>query len=560
MSWRKMLVALLIFLPAVACAQAPLAEPGLAVSPLAPELESLLSLEAREAADPTADSILALSTDADEAAAVRRFYASRRFEPLWVGDDVKEARAAELLDLLAAAGDEGLLPVQYGMPGLTEQAALKAPAEKAVFELSLTHAFIRYGQAVHAGQVNPTLVDSEVRVVPPEVTAGTLLFAAGNNAFPADVLRALAPSGQEYRRLRTALAGHRAKAASGGWPQIPDGPTLKPAAELASGEGNDDDGPRVAALRARLAAGGELPAWRDDGSPLFDAGLALAVKAFQARHGLEQDGIVGPRTLAALNVTIEQRIDQIVLNLERRRWMGPLEGDRYIFVNLADFQLKLVERGKTVHTARVVVGTPFHRTPVFTENMTYLVINPEWNVPSSIARNELLPKAQEDPGYLAANNFAVLDAAGTPVDLRLIDWSAQSRSSLPYRFRQGSGDGNALGRIKFMLPNPYNIYLHDTPSKRLFGETVRAFSHGCIRVEDPYRLAEIILAGQGWNRADLDAAHDAGDRRVVSLEKEIPVYISYITAWTNKDGTMHFRDDIYERDARLSAAILGIES
>ena len=559
MRLRAVLLALLLCVPAAAAGQTPEREAGLAQNPLAPELEALLSPEAYQAEGGAEAGFLALPANAEEATAVRKFYAARRFEPLWTGSPEKEERAADVLGVLAAAAEEGLLPLHYGLPGLLAQAEAELPTEQALFELSLTHGFIRYGQAVHAGQVDPALVDSEVRVVPPEVSPATLLYAAGGNAYPADVLRTLAPAGQEYRRLRSALAAYRAQAAAGGWPRVPDGPTLRPAAE-ADRPLTHDDIVRIAALRSRLAATGDLPVWLDNASGRFDAALTAAVKAFQTRHGLAADGVVGPKTLAALNVPVEQRIDRMVLNMERRRWMGPLEGERYIFVNLADFQLKLVARGKTVHTARVVVGAPYHRTPVFTEDMTYLVINPEWNVPRSIARNELLPRVQAEPSYLADNNFSVIDASGTPVDMTRIDWDSLSGTSLPYRFRQGPGDGNALGRVKFMLPNPYSIYLHDTPSKSLFGETVRAFSHGCIRVQDPFSLAEVVLAEQGWTRTEIDDAHDAGDRRVVSLETPIPVYISYITAWANKDGGIHFRDDIYGRDERLAAAILGLDS
>ncbi|MEO1248486.1 MAG: L,D-transpeptidase family protein [Pseudomonadota bacterium] len=541
MRWLTILATALFVLSANGWSASANAQESLPGESVSAALEDLLSSEAEAAVEGGA---------AADVSALRQFYAARDFDPLWTGDAIRQERAVEVLEIIQSAEREGLLPDHYGATSLTEQATSTTSAGKAAFELNLSRAFIRYGQAIHAGQTDPTLVNDEVRVVPPNVAPETLLFAAGNNAFPADVLRSLAPAGGEYQRLRAALAEYRALAAAGGWPQIDEGETLRPG----------DEDPRVEQVRARLAVTGELAAWRAEGGPLFDSGLFLAVREFQSRHGLEQDGIIGPMTLTALNVTAEQRVNQMVLNMERRRWMGPLEGRRYIFVNLADFQLKLVSNGKTIHTARTVVGAPYHRTPVFTEDMTYLVINPNWHVPSSIARNELLPKAQEDPTYLAANNFAVLDADGTPVPMTRINWNALDASNLPYRFRQGPGDGNALGRVKFMLPNEYNIYLHDTPSKSLFGRSVRAFSHGCVRVQDPFDLAEVILADQGWSRSRIDAANQAGDRLVVTLKDPIPVYISYITAWANKDGTVHFRDDIYGRDATLADAILGVGS
>jgi murein L,D-transpeptidase YcbB/YkuD len=236
-------------------------------------------------------------------------------------------------------------------------------------------------------------------------------------------------------------------------------------------------------------------------------------------------------------------------------------GERYVFVNLADFELKVVDGPRTVFDTRVVVGAPYHRTPVFSDEMSYVEINPYWNVPSSIARNELVPKILEDPGYLAANSFELLNGwseSAQALDPQTIDWSTITPDAFPYRLRQGPGPGNALGRIKFMFPNRFNVYLHDTPARSLFAKDQRSFSHGCIRVENPEQFGAFVLAGQpDWSLDELHAAIAGGQRMVVALERPLPVHITYLTAWVNKDGTVHFRRDVYGRDETLAAALLG---
>jgi len=293
----------------------------------------------------------------------------------------------------------------------------------------------------------------------------------------------------------------------------------------------------------------------------FDPALVDAVKAFQARHGLEQDGLIGQNTLAELNVPAQERVRQILLNLERRRWMADNPGERYVFVNLADFELKVVDGPRTVFDTRVVVGAPYHRTPVFSGEMTYLELNPYWNVPPSIARKELLPKIKADPGYLAANNFELLSdwsESARVLDPHTIDWSAVTPERFTYKLRQGPGPGNALGFVKFMFPNQFNIYLHDTPARGLFARDVRDFSHGCIRVQDPETFGSFVLDRQpGWSLDAINAAIATGKRQIVSLEQPLPVHIAYLTAWVNKDGSVNFRRDVYGRDAILAAALLG---
>jgi murein L,D-transpeptidase YcbB/YkuD len=276
---------------------------------------------------------------------------------------------------------------------------------------------------------------------------------------------------------------------------------------------------------------GDLPQGpRDDE---FDDTLVDGLKHFQDRHGLAVDGIYGTKALAELNVPLSKRIEQVRLGLERLRWLPRTSTGRRIAVNIADFKAYVFDDDRVTFETRAVVGKLFHETPMFTGRMTYIVINPYWNVPSSIARKELLPKAKADPGYLARNHF---EYDGTSI-------------------RQRPGPWNSLGRFKFMFPNPHNVYLHDTPARTLFNEADRAFSHGCVRLEKPAELAELLLAEQGWTAQRIRAAVQTGVETVVNLDKPIPVYISYITAFLGADGLLHFRRDVYGRDKRLLDAL-----
>jgi len=476
------------------------------------------------------------------------FYDARFYEPIWVGADGPNERSRALIDALLEAGDHALLPENYGIGTISLLLGVTTPTALADFEIRLSKALLDYGRDLSAGRVEPSAVNSNVAIFPVGPGAAELLTGVLNAADASGYLRGLAPSTPNYARLKETLAEYRAiLAAAGEWLSVPDGEVLKPGMSDA----------RVPVLRRRLAQSGHLdPATvpAPGSEQLYDDALVAAVELFQARHGLDVDGVVGSGTLAALNVPLSRRIAQIELNMERRRWMEDDLGAEYVFVNLADFELKVVQGDKTVHTARVVIGKPFHSTPVFSETMKYIEVNPYWNVPPSIARNELLPKLIADPGSLRRDNIKVLSDAGE-IDPWSVNWAAYRGRNIPYRLRQDSGDGNALGRIKFMFPNRFNVYLHDTPSKSLFERSVRSFSHGCVRVQHPRDLGAVLLAAQGWSRDDIDRAIATGERRVITLERPVRVHITYLTAWVNKDGSVHFRDDIYGRDKVLADAL-----
>ncbi len=309
-------------------------------------------------------------------------------------------------------------------------------------------------------------------------------------------------------------------------------------------------------LRKRLWTSGDLESPRQD--DLFDEDLEAAVVRFQDRHGLDADGVGGRRTRTALDVPVEERLRQIVLNLERWRWMPRHADSRYILVNMAGFEMRVIEDEVPILRMRVVIGRPYRRTPAFCEAMTYVVVNPYWHVPPSLAVRDLLPKIREDSGYLERQGIRVFSdwtENARELDGQAMDWSNVSGRHFPYKLRQDPGPHNALGRIKFMLPNRFNIYLHDTPHREHFDLSVRAFSSGCIRLEDPLALADYLLGDAGWSPERVRETVASSKRRVVTLSRPIPVYLVYRTAWVERDGAVRFRDDVYGRDKLLATAL-----
>ncbi|MFA7381830.1 MAG: L,D-transpeptidase family protein [Desulfurivibrionaceae bacterium] len=347
--------------------------------------------------------------------------------------------------------------------------------------------------------------------------------------------------------LEKALAQYRQLAARGGWPQIPGGPTLR--------EGDKDE--RIHFLKERLAASGDLTAPPEQGA-LFDGLLKEAVQRFQARHGLAADGVVGAKTMSELNVPISQRIQQLTASLERCQPLPSLLEPRHILVNIADFTLKLYEDGKLVLAMPVIVGRTYRQTPVFTGRLSALVLNPSWEVPHSIATKDLLPKIKKNPGYLSQSHFRIFRGwkLSEEINPAAIDWANLSQSRFPYRLRQEPGPANALGQVKFPFPNPYNVYLHDTPARALFQQNSRTFSSGCIRLARPLDLAVYLLQGTSLGSMEaLTAAISRDKTQTVAIPSPIPIHIAYMTAWVDPDGIIQFRPDIYNRDPALQQGL-----
>ncbi len=349
-----------------------------------------------------------------------------------------------------------------------------------------------------------------------------------------------------YRALSDALVRYRTSAGSGGWPVLPPGPTLE--------VGSSD--PSVVILRARLRATGDLAEPPQGDAAVVDPVLDAAIRRFQARHGLAVDGKVGPSTRAALNVPVDRRVDQLRANLERARWILRTNPPERIDVDIAAFSVERWQDGAVTWRSRAIVGQPFRQTPVFADTITYLEVNPDWTVPRSILIKDIIPRIRRNPDYLVEQGFYALDRSGAWVPLEVATRAALEGSAFPWTLVQRPGPLNALGRMKFMFPNEFAVYLHDTPAPELFGKPARPFSSGCIRVEDAMGLAELLLAANpGWDRARIEAVIASGETRRVDLARPMPVRLLYRTADIGEDGTVQFRDDIYERDDPLLAAL-----
>lgn len=477
----------------------------------------------------------------------KQFYQTRGNAPAWIDDRKPTAQMDQLIGALQHADREGLDPALYNASTLAARRQeagrgfLTAQGfderEAADLDVWLTYLYLQYASDLTSGLSNLSHADPEWKIAGKKVDVLSLLERALADNRVGQSLTELTPAHPQYTRLRDALQQYRDIAARGGWPQLPATLKLKPGQQS----------PEVPALARRLAATGDFTGTVADGDTAYSPELQEAVKRFQRRHGLADDGAIAPATVAQLNVPVERRIEQIGLNLERWRWLPRDLGERYVLVNVPEYRLEVWDHGKVPLSMRVVVGKKDTPTPIFSDEMTYVVFAPYWNVPADIASKETIPSVLKDPAFLDKTNMEVLDRSGHVVDPSSIDIS----QSGAYRFRQRPGGRNSLGYVKFMFPNQFNVYLHDTPADSLFARAARSFSHGCVRVEQPQQLAEYVLADQPeWTPDRIEAAMHAGQEKSVKLRQPIPVYLGYFTARTAADGILQFRDDVYGIDAR----------
>lgn len=471
------------------------------------------------------------------------FYAARDYRPVWVDSTGTSQRAALLLNALQQAADEGLDPSLYPLPLLDELWLGKSPWARITLELLLTSTFFDYSRHLLSGQLDR----GELWHIAVEESDGVALLHAllASDDFEL-ALKRLPPSHPAYQRLRDALARYRKIEAAGGWPTIPAGKKLRVG----------DSDPRVPLLRQRLLLEGELQFSPVKEKPLYDEALRYAVERFQLRHGLNPDGVLGPLTLAELNLPLSQRIAQITLNMERWRWLPEQLGHRHIIVNVSAYQLTAYDHGERQFTMEAIIGTRETPTPMITGKLHTIVFNPHWTVPRKIAIEEIIPRQRRDPGYLAARGIRVFSDwnGGEELAPEEIDWSALNRDNFPYMLRQDPGEINPLGRLKFLFTNNFRVYLHDTPTQQLFSRTQRAFSHGCIRIEAPRQLAAFLLATEPdspWSETAVRSVVATGITREIAVTPPVPVYLLYLTAWVGDDGAVHFRDDVYGEDATL---------
>jgi len=487
---------------------------------------------------------------------VARYYEAEQFQPHWQDP----ARLDQLIAAIADLQWDGLDPEDYHVEALQSfRSDLRggkslSPADQADLEIVATDATMLALYHLYFGKVNPEKIDPQWNFAarPLDVEEGfdrfRAVIAAGQIQEAFEKAR---PQHPWYQRGRERLKEYRALEAAGGWSVISSGPALKP--------GTSD--PRVPALRYRLKVtkdlAGDLEAPLPPLDTNYDPELEAAVKRFQLRHGLTPDGAVGPGTLAAINVPVSARIDQIRVNLERSRWVLHEMVGEFVLVDVAGFQVSYFRNDEPVWTSKVIVGRPYRETPIFRSTITYVVFNPTWTIPPGILVKDKLPILRKDPGYLKRNNIRVIDASGREVNPNSVNWSRYGAGRLPpYQLRQDPGDDNALGLVKIMFPNKYSVYLHDTPTKALFEKDERTFSSGCIRVQKAFELAELVLNDPvQWNQATMAEVVKAKAMKTVNLAKPVPVLLLYWTAQPSPDGQVLFRNDVYGRDPPTLAAL-----
>ena len=483
--------------------------------------------------------------DAALGKAIADFYAQRRYLSAWSD----ETNVRQLLAGLASVENDGLLPEDYHLSELRAaadglQRPDTTPAQRAEFDVAATASYITALVQLVRGKVDPVRLDPTWNFDPTAIDPqqGMAMLQTSIEERSVDQAFAMArPQNPLYAKLRDALAQLRATAAAGGWPSVPDGPTLKAGMKDA----------RVEALRARLVAGGYLDPTLAHGE-LYDSPLADAVKRFQVDQYLDADGNVGAGTLAALNVPVQARIGQVRVNLERARWLLRSLQGTFVVVDVAGYKISYYRDGKRVWQSRVQVGKPYRSTPIFRSQITYVTFNPTWTVPPTILKNDVLPKIRKNRGYLADNRIRVLDSSGNTLSPASVDWSNPRGITL----RQDAGPGNSLGQVVIRFPNPFSVYLHDTPHRDLFEKAKRDTSSGCIRVEHPLELVELLFNdAQKWNRQAIDQRIDAKTTQNVTLPAAVPVLIAYWTVDIGDDGKLAYKPDVYDRDGALLAAL-----
>ncbi len=474
------------------------------------------------------------------------YYELNDYAPVWQN----RKNFKELMANLEDAYNEGLIPEDYHLDRIKrlidETKGNNAdPYKLADRDLLMTDGLFIYGKDLILGKVDQSKIrpgwDMPTNELPGN--GDSLLYAALENKDLTGLLNSLKPDNFMYVHLRNGLKHYREIAKNGGWPKIPEGEVLKP--------GMKDK--RVLAIRDYLEITGDLPVRvKSENDSIYDDGVVKAVKEFQFRHNLNQDGAIGKGTLGAMNVTVEERINDIRVNMERARWVMHHLPDDFLVVNIAGYNVRRVINDSIVYYSRAIVGKQYHESPIFKGKMRYIVLNPTWTLPHSIATKETLPKLQKNPNYLAEKNMIIMDRSGKEINPSTIDFNKLSRNNFPYIVRQTAGPHNALGQVKFIFPNEYAVYLHDTPSRGLFANEERAFSHGCIRLDKKWELL-IGLMGEPdvWNMKKINEVLVSGKTTRVNLKNPIDIVLLYWTAGADKQDKLYFNKDVYGRDAAV---------
>jgi murein L,D-transpeptidase YcbB/YkuD len=475
-------------------------------------------------------------------------YRARGFQPLWLDNGKPSERARSVLQVLADAAQEGMQPANYLPPGLSDFKALDSlqPGDLpglAHFELGLTAMALKYAHDASGGQFDPRKLSRYNDITPERVPAAESMGVLAKIDFPAKYLEGLQPQHPAYGAMRSALAEIRKELNDKAFAPIAKGPRVK--------LGQTDD--RIPAIRKHFASlNGQASLASDPADKMLDSDLSEALAEFQKTAGIKPTGRIDDVTINALNNHFGSARDlsRLVDNMERLRWLPKRLGSRYVFVNQPAFEVRVMDGQTEVWHSKVIVGKPNTQTSAFHDQIETVVFNPSWGVPPSIIAKEYLPKLWNDPSYLDRIGFRVTTPDGREVSSRNVDWWSYS-GKVPYNIEQPPGSDNALGELKFLFPNAHNIYMHDTPTKNLFAKDVRAFSHGCVRVENPREFAAILL---GWNREKIDANTESGVSQTVALTNKVPVHITYFTAWPDASGRIQYFNDIYGRDETMEKA------
>lgn len=478
---------------------------------------------------------------------VLKFYAKRNFQYAWFDNRGLNEPARNFINMIRNYGEEGVSDTLVYDTLVTEWYTHYAGSSASLDSLSsnmevmLTAQFFQYAERIWGGLPEEKTKDLDWYIKRKRLPYIALLDSMLQRP---EFFTSRTPVFRQYDSLKKWLQYYRSIESTAPWPTIiPDKKKYEPG----------DSSPVIAEIRKRLF-------WLKDISPNdtssnhYDASLESAVKIFQSTHGLAADGHIGQQTIDLLNKPLQKRIEQIVVNMERCRWVPAQPAGDYIVVNIPEFVLRVYSADTLSWQCNVVVGKTSTQTVIFNGDLKYVVFAPYWNVPSSIIANEILPACKRNPGYINSHNMEVVGAGGKVISPSSINWSSYSGGNFPYLIRQKPGERNSLGLVKFLFPNEYSIYFHDTPSKSLFAEEKRSFSHGCIRVSEPLRLAEFLLRNDStWTPEKIKAAMNGGKETYVTLNKTVPVFIGYLTCFVTPDGRLNFRDDIYGHDKRLAA-------
>ncbi len=487
--------------------------------------------------------------------ALRAFYEKRDFKPLWVSasglsgstrsDSALSTIGENWLESLQAVANEGLEPADYRFSRIEQLQQANNTDARADLELALSDAYLKYCEQLSTGRLKPYNADSEWHIRGPIFDAASVLDGLSERARLKPIFAGLRPRSEQYLQLKEVLSRYRKIEAEGGWPQMPKSAEIK--------AGMRDQVAIV--LRNRLRISNDFRGEMQADPYYFDSALDAALRRFQRRHGLRADGILNKKTRDALNIGVDQRIVQVKIALERWRWLPADLGERFVWVSPVAAAVSMMKHGNEVLAMRAIVGRPYRATPSFAAELNQVVINPTWTVPRSIATADLLPVQQRDAGFLQRKNIRVFSSGknAREVDPDDVDWASLNSNNFPYKLRQDAGPGNSLGKIKFAFPNPYDIFLHDTPGKFLFNLPNRTFSSGCVRIEKPVALAA-ALATTEWSIDEIQQEIDSGKTRAVNLLTPTPIYIVYLTTRVNADGDVYFHEDVYGRDAAVSKA------